>query len=151
MLKKGRKQKSKAEGLVSACILPAFHINYSSSLPGLHLPSTLPYQPVCAVVDKERLGLCSGAVWLSSLHPEPKDMRPLIPVPTTCKEQNIPAPLGLFSGARQSPKALAKGGSKSPSASTAQPNPQQLELKAPVLGELLDSTSHLLKANTAGL
>lgn len=51
MLKKG-KNKSKAEGLLSACILPAFHINYSSLLPGHHLPSTLPYQPGRAVVDK---------------------------------------------------------------------------------------------------
>lgn len=75
----------------------------------------------------------------------------LTPMPTAHKEQNSPAPLGLLSGARQTPEALAKGGSKSPSASTAHPSPQQLELKAPVLGELLESTSHLLKANTAGL
>lgn len=101
-------------------------------------------------LHKERLGLAC-ALELSSLQPEPKDMRPLTPVPAAYKEQDIPAPLGLFSGARQSPEALAKGGSKSPSASTAHPSPQQLQLKAPVLGELLEITSHHLKANMTGL
>lgn len=73
--------------------------------------------------------------------------------PSACctKEQDIAAPLGLSSGARQSPEALAKGGSKSSSASTAHSIPQQLQLKAPVFGELLESTSHHLKANMAGL
>lgn len=64
MLKKGKKkQKSKAEGLLSACILPAFHINYSSSLPGLLLPSTLPYQPGCAVVDKVPQAQMASSHW----------------------------------------------------------------------------------------
>lgn len=63
----------------------------------------------------------------------------------------MPAPLGLFSGARLSPEASAKGGSKSSSASTALPIPQQLQLEAPILGELLENTSHHQKANVAGL
>lgn len=43
-------------------------------------------------------GLCPGAVRLSSLQPEPKDTTPLTPVPAAHKEQDVPAPLGLFSG-----------------------------------------------------
>lgn len=106
--------------------------------------------PGMAGSTKESLGLAC-APELSSLQPEPKDTGPLTPVPAAHKEQDIPAPLGLLSGARQSPEALAKGGSKSPSASTAHPSPQQLQLKAPVLGELLESTPHHLKANMTRL
>lgn len=86
-----RKKRSKAEGLFSSCIPPAFHINYSSVLPGLCLPKALHHKSGCAVVGSTKAkprepkwplprypGSCSLSLGLKLKKGGPK------PSPTTC-------------------------------------------------------------------